>query len=124
MAQNLQIDPVKRDYVFVNGSPVPSDRPLEACYIALTVQRNRWLYGAPGQGSLLWTLQNEKRSSHIEQQFSSLATQAIDANVIQEGKASAVQVKNIQTTRTGTLNEIDVIPSQQKISQQINFVSV
>lgn len=41
MAQNLQIDPVTKDYVIVNGSPVASDRVLEACYFALLIPQGK-----------------------------------------------------------------------------------
>ena len=58
MAQNIQIDPVKRDYVFSNGSPVPSDRVLEACFYAMLIPQNITMYPylQSGQGSLLYTL--------------------------------------------------------------------
>ena len=124
MAQNLQIDPKKRDYVFVNGSPVASDRVLEACYYALLIPQDKWLYGQTGQGSLLYTLANRKRAAAVEQNFASYATDAINRQVVAAGKASAVQVQNLSTSRTGTSNQVEVIPSNVQLSSQLNFISV
>lgn len=121
MAQNLEIDPTKKDYVVVNGSPVPSDRVEEACYIALTIPQGKWLHGVAGQGSLLYTLQNKKRTANIEQLFSSYARDAINSQVVETGKASAVAVKNIDSSREGTSNQIEVKPSQVQLSEQVKF---
>jgi len=124
MAQNLQIDPVKKDYVVVNGSPVPSDRVEEASYFALTIPQGRWLYGLPSQGSQLFTLLNSKRLPNIDPLFATYAQDAIQRNVVDAGKASAVEVQNIATSRTGTSNQIEVIPAQSQLSQQFNFTPV
>lgn len=124
MAQNLQMNPEKRDYVFENGSPIPSDRVLESAYFALAIPRGKYLYEQDNQGSLLHTLGNQKRTSSIEQQYSSYATQAIEDQVIKNDLATKVQVKNLEATRNGTLNEIDVTPSANQTSNQFNFVSV
>jgi phage gp46-like protein len=124
MSQNLMIDPTKRDYVFQNGSPIPSDRVLEKCYYALLIPENAWVYGQPGQGSLLYTLQNAKRTGNIEKQFSDYASAAIKTQVIDTGDATASEIQNIASSRTGTSNQIEVIPSQVQLSQQLNFVPV
>jgi len=122
--QNLQIDPTTRDYIVVNGSPVESDRVLEAANIALRIPKKKWLYANELQGSLLYTLENVKRTSSIEQLFSAYATQAIHDNLITAGKASAVDVYNLATSTTGTSNEIDITPSASQISNQLGFNSV
>lgn len=124
MAQNLQLDPKKKDYVVVNGSPVPSDRVLEACYYALTIPQGQWLYGQVGQGSLLYTLENQKRLGTIEETFSAYVRDAINRQVIQNGQATAAQVKNVEATRTGTVNQINVVPSNTQLSDQLNFIPV
>lgn len=124
MAQNLQLDPVKKDYVLENGSPIPSDRVEEASYFALSIPQGKWLYGAVGQGSQIYTLQNAKRTAFVDQQFATYAQDAIKRNVIQSGKASAVQVKNLATSRTGTSNQIEVIPAQSQLSEQLLFTPV
>lgn len=124
MAQNLQIDPTKRDYVVVNGSPVPSDRVLEACYYAMLIPRGKWLYGDTGQGSLLFQLQNVKRSASVEQQFAGFTLDAVQSQVIAVGKATQAAVRNLAASRTGSSNELDVVPSNTQLSQQLNFVSV
>jgi phage gp46-like protein len=108
----------------VNGSPVPSDRVLEASYYALAIPEMQWLYGVPGQGSLLYTLANQRRTSSVEQNYAVLANAAIQRQVITPGLATAVQTENLQTTRTGTSNQIEVIPSQAVASTQFNFSSV
>lgn len=124
MAQNLQIDPKTKDYVMVNGSPVASDRVLEACYFALLIPQGKWLYGQVGQGSLLYTLQNQKKAASVEQTFAAFASDAIKRQVVDTGQATSVAVHNVQQTPTGTVNEIDVVPKSTQLSQQINFVSV
>lgn len=121
MSQNLQLNPVLKDYVFVNGSPVPSDRVLEASYYAIMIPQNNWLYGNPNQGSLLYTLQNAKRTGSIEQQFAAFVNDAINRQVIQTGQAIGVETNNIATSRTGTSNQINVIPSAVSISNQFTF---
>jgi phage gp46-like protein len=125
MAQNLQLDPLKRDYVLgQNGSPIASDRVEEAVYFALTIPQNAWLYGTPNQGSNLNQLENVKRTLSIEQQISAYASDAIERQVIATGQATAAQVRNLEATRTGSLNKIEVIPAQVQVSDQLNFVSV
>lgn len=124
MAQNLQMNPTARDYIVVNGSPVPSDRVLEACYYALLIPRNKWLYGAPGQGSLLYTLEGVKRTASIEQEFAAFASDAIQTQVVDTGQATAQAVQNLAATPTGTVNQIGVVPSNTQLSNQLNFVPV
>lgn len=124
MAQNLQIDPKTRDYVMVNGSPVPSDRIFEKAYIALMIPQNKWLYGQVGQGSFLYLLQNQKNSPSTAQSYAAWASDAINRQLIQTGDVSAVQVKNTQSTPSGTANEIDVVPSNTQLSQQFLFTPV
>lgn len=124
MAQNLVFDPKKKDYVFTNGVPTPSDRVLEASYYALTIPQGKYLYSVEGQGSLLYTLAGIKRTSSIEQQFSSYAKDAIERQVITPGLATQVDVSNIETSRNGTSNEIDVTPSTSLTTNELNFTSV
>lgn len=125
MAQNLVIDPQTKDYVVdATGKPIPSDRVEEQVYIALSIPQDGWLYGDPNQGSKLYTLENVKRTSSIEQEIASFAQDAIERQVISTGQATASQVKNTETTRTGTANTIEVIPAQTQISNQLDFVSV
>lgn len=124
MAQNLQLDPVKKDYIIVNGSPVPSDRVEEASYYALNIPENKWLYGVGGQGSLIYTLQNIKRTSSLEQTFAAYATDAINRQVIAAGKATNVKVVNTGISNTGSTNTIGVVPASIQLSDQLNFVSV
>lgn len=121
MAQNLQLDPKKRDYILVQGSPVPSDRVLEAAYYALLIPRDKWLYGVDNQGSYLYLFRNSKRTSSTEQIFAARATDAINTQLIQTGQAKAVSVYNLASSRNGTSNEIDIVPNQQQISNQLNF---
>lgn len=123
MAQNLKLDPKKRDYVVVNGSPIPSDRIEEAAYYALTIPQGAWLYGQPDQGSLLYTLTG-KRVGTIEQAFASFANDAIKRQLVDTGKATAVQTENLQATRTGTSNQVEIIPNTKQIATQFNFNSV
>lgn len=124
MAQNLQLDPKKKDYVVENGSPIASDRVLEAAYYAITIPQGQWLYGTIDQGSLLYTLANKKRFGTTEQNFEAYAVNAINKQVVETGQAKRAQVTNIEATRTGTVNKIDVQPSDVQISNQINFIPV
>lgn len=121
MAQNLLLDPTKKDYVVTDGSPSGSDRVHEKCYYALLIPQGKWLYGVVGQGSLLYTLPSQKRSGSLEQTFAQYTTDAIKRQVINVGDATAVSVKNLQATRTGTSNEIDVVPANKQLSSQLNF---
>lgn len=124
MSQNLLFDPVKKDYIFENGSPVPTDRILEAAYFAIQIPKGAWVNGSPDEGSYIYTLANRKRTASIEQEYAAYAEQAIQSQLINTGKASAVQVFNLQTTRTGTENEIDVTPASTQLAQQLSFVPV
>lgn len=124
MAQNLQLDPVKRDYVVSKGSPIPSDRVFEACYYALLIPQNNWVYGVPGQGSFLYTMEGTKRLSSVEQNFAAYAQDAIRTQVINRGKATQVGISNIQATPTGTSNKISVVPNQTQLSDQFDFLPV
>lgn len=124
MAQNLVLDPKKKDYVFDKGSPIPSDRVLEASYYALMIPQGKYLYEEQGQGSLIHTLQGIKRRSDLEQQFSSYAKEAIDRQVIKSGQATNVDVENLEATKTGTSNRISVTPTDVQPATEISFVSV
>lgn len=124
MAQNLIFDPIKKDYVFENGVPKPSDRVLEASYYALTIPQGKYIYGLPAQGSLLYTLAGIKRTSSVEQQFSSYAKDAVDRQVVQTGQATQVNISNLETSPTGTSNEVAVTPSTNLLTNESNFISV
>lgn len=124
MAQNLKLDPAKRDYVTVNGSPVPSDRIEEKTYYALLIPETKWLYVEPGQGSLIWTLEGKKQAPSTEQQLSAFAQDAIKRQLIANGQATSSEVTNIEQTRGGTSNLIRVVQSQTDLSDQLNFVPV
>ena len=125
MAQNLQLDPKKRDYVLTSsGSPVPSDRVEEMSYFAISIPQGAWLYGDKNQGSKLYTLNNVKRTISLEQQISGFVTDAIERQVISTGKATAQRFENIEATRNGTSNRLSIIPDQTQLSDQINFVAV
>lgn len=124
MAQNLQLDPAKRDYITTNGSPVPSDRIQEATYYAITIPQGKWLYGDLGQGSLIWTLEGKKRAASTEQNFASYAQDAIKRQLIDKGAATSSAVTNLEATRTGTNNQIRVVQAQLDIADQLNFVPV
>jgi phage gp46-like protein len=124
MAQNLQIDPVAKDYVVVNGSPIESDRVEEKAYIALQIPQGEYLYGVTGQGSFLYTLANQKRDASVEQEFNALASDAIQKQLVNTGDATAQQVSNIAASRTGSSNQISIVPAQTSLSNQLNFTSV
>jgi len=124
MAQNLTLDPKKKDYVFVNGSPVGSDRVHEAIYYSILIPKDNWLYGSDNQGSLVYTLENKKRTSGFEQQLSSLVKLAVTNQVINTGKAKSVDVTNVLNTKFGSFNNIDSVPNEQSISNQLGFVGV
>lgn len=124
MSQNITIDPAKKDYVVVNGSPIPSDRVFEASYIAILIPAEKWLYGKPGQGSYVYTLSNIKRSAEIEQRFAQFAQKAIQDQVIDVGRATDSQITNTAQTSTGSVNNISVVPASQNITDIYNFSGV
>jgi len=122
MAQNLEMIPEKRDYLVVNGSPVPSDRALEAAYFALTIPQNKWIYGQENQGSLLYTLENQKRSNSIEQQFASYSIDAVKRQVVSTGQVSAVDAINIEATRYGSSNQVRIQPVVKVEQDEFSFI--
>lgn len=124
MAQNLQMDPMKRDYVLKDGSPIPSDRSEEAVYFALLIPQGKWLYGNPNQGSLLYLLQNSKRTNAVEQSFASYASDAVKRQVLSAGIVKDVKVTNLAASRSGTSNEIAVIPNNSRQAEDLTFISV
>lgn len=124
MSQFLKLDPIKKDYIFINGSPIATDGIEERVYYSLMIPKNNWLYGSSNQGSLLYTLANAKRTSSLEQQFASLAEDAINQQLIQTGYANAQGVKNIATSPNGTSNQIEIVPKANPIQSQFEFVSV
>lgn len=124
MAQNLKFDPVKKDYVLDQGSPIPSDSVLEKAYYALAIPQNAWLYGVVGQGSFLYTLENIKRKASIEQQYAAFAQDALKRQLVETGDATATQTFNVQATRTGTSNQTEVVPAAQQLASQLSFVPV
>lgn len=124
MAQFLQMDPVAKDYVFENGSPVETDDIAQRVYMDVSIPKNAWLYGQTDQGSLLYTLENTKRTALIEQQFASYVEDAVNQQSIANGYATKVGVDNIATSRTGTSNRVQVVPTTVPVSSTLNFVSV
>lgn len=121
--QNIQINPTTKDYVVVNGSPVPSDRVLESAFYALMIPQNTYLYIQPNQGSLINTLR-QKRDSSVEQKFASYAQDALKRQLINTGLASDDDIYNISTSAVGTSNQIDIVPKTTQLSNVLNFVSV
>lgn len=124
MGQNLKMNPIKRDYMVVNGSPVPSDDVLDQAYFALLIPSGKWQYGVAGQGSLLYTLENQLRTTTIEQQYQSMVQNAIDAQMIQTGRALSQTTVNTQATPTGTANTTTIVPAATQISSQLGFSRV
>lgn len=118
------MDPVKRDYVVVNGSPVASDRIYERAYFALAIPRLNWLYGSVHDGSDLYLFQNSKRVPETDRLYATRATQALNDQVVARGDATQVQVSNIASSRSGTSNEIDIQPNQKSISSVLSFSPV
>lgn len=124
MAQFLQMDPITKDYVFQNGSPIASDAITNRAYFALLIPKNQWLYGTTDQGSLLYTLTNKKRSASIEQLASSYSQEAINNQVISTGYASKSGFNNITATSTGSSNQISIVPTAIPVQSNLNFVPV
>lgn len=124
MAQNLTMDPLKKDYVVKNGSPVPSDTVLDKAYFALMIPQGKWLYSVPGQGSLLYTLTNRMRDQNLEATFSSMVKDAINTQLVNTGQANDVGTQNTETTPTGSANDINVTPAATTLSSQLNFSGV
>jgi phage gp46-like protein len=124
MSQNIKFDPLLKDYVFENGSPLPTDNVLEATYYALAIPKNNHLYAEQNQGSLLYKMKNIKKTNSAEQTFAAYAKDAITEQVINTGQASEVSTQNLESTRNGTNNLIQVVPSATQLSEQYEFVSV
>jgi phage gp46-like protein len=121
MGQNWKFDPVKRDYVLLNGAPVPTDEIEEVTYFVLMIPRGQWLYGAAGQGSELYQFQNAKRLPNTEQLFAARVNEAVQNQIIAAGKAQAVAVSNLASSRSGASNQISITPLSTQISTQLNF---
>jgi phage gp46-like protein len=124
MAQYIAMNPQTRDYVIVNGSPVESTSVDDPVYFALLIPQGKWLYGTPTQGSLLYTLDGQKNYSKTSQSYAAYAQKAIKTQIIDTGIGSAQQVTNLQSTATGTVNQIGVVPSSQQVSGTLNFTAV
>jgi phage gp46-like protein len=124
MAQFLKIDPTTKDYVFQNGSPVPSDSITNRAYFALLIPQSKWLYGTPDQGSLLYTLTNQKRSASIEQLLSSYIQVSLQSQLIANGYANQTGFNNIVATSSGSSNQISIVPTAVPVQSNLNFVSV
>jgi hypothetical protein len=122
--QNLLLNPMKKDYVVLNGRPVRSDTVLDKAYFALMIPQGQWLYSVPGQGSMLYTLANRLRENNLEVTFSSMVKAAIDKQLVSTGEASGVTTANTETTPTGSANKISLAPSAMALSSQLNFVGV
>lgn len=124
MPQFLKMDPLKQDYIFENGSPIETDDITQRGYFDVSIPKNNWLYGQSNQGSLLYTLANKKRTGVIEQQFASYVEDAINQQSIAQGYAVKVNVSNLEANRTGTSNQIQIIPTSVPVQSQFDFVSV
>lgn len=124
MAQFLQMDPVKRDYVVPNGSPIPSDRIEERAFFALAIPRLNYIYGSEHDGSDLYLFENAKKIPETDRLYATRATQALNDQLVARGDATAVQVRNLSSTRTGTSNQIDIQPNQKSISTALSFTPV
>jgi phage gp46-like protein len=121
MGQNWQINPITRDYILNQGSSVLTDDVQDAAYYILTIPRGQWMYGDEGQGSELYLFNNTKRTSSTEQLFAARVLDALNGQLVVSGKAQSVSVVNTESTRQGTANEIDIVPSQSQLSSQLNF---
>jgi phage gp46-like protein len=124
MGQNANFNPVTRDYEQSQGSVTTTDRINEAAYFVLMIPRGRWLYGEARQGSELHKFKNAKRTSDTEQLFAARVTEALQNQLVEPGRAKAVNVFNTETTRTGTANEIDIEPAASQLSAQLAFSPV
>jgi hypothetical protein len=121
MAQNLALDPILRDYIVPNGSPIPDDSVYPRAYYGLSIPRNNWLFGSEYVGSDLFLFQNTKRLNSTDALYASRATQAITDQLIASGNAVETLVTNLQDTPDGTLNQIAIQPAQQTLSSVLAF---
>jgi phage gp46-like protein len=120
--QNWMVNPMTRDYVLNQGSPVPTDRIYEKAFFMLLIPQNQWLYADDQQGSKVNQLANAKRGSNVEQLFSTYVDDAIQTQLIDTGQATDVNTTNIEVSRNGTSNEIDIVPVDQPTTGQAQFI--
>jgi phage gp46-like protein len=124
MAQNLLLDPSSKDYILVDGSPVETSGVDMASYFSLMIPEGDYMYGSVGQGSYLYTLDNQKRDRTVEQEFQALANDALQRQVVKTGIASDLLTSNTATARTSSSNNIKLAISQSNLSDELGFVSV
>lgn len=87
------IDPVKRDYIIVNGSPVrdPAAGLGNAVYLRLMTPLGSY-WADPLLGSKLHLLQRTKDLARIERLAKQYAEQAL-APLLNNGRASAIEIR-------------------------------
>lgn len=122
MGQNWQIDPVTRDYVLVNGSPAPTDAVEDSAYFILKIPMGNWAYAEDDkQGSELWRFVRAPRTRNTEKLFASRVLSSLNSQMVATGKAREVRVSNIEATRDGTSNQIEIEPNTSQLSAQLKF---
>ena len=117
-----QIDPVAKDYVVSNGSPIQSDSIDEPAYYALAIPRDQWQNADDAtQGSDLNKFVNSKNTNDTAQLFAARANKAITDQLITTGKALSVETTNLASSQYGTSNNIAIVPNEQNLSSQLAF---
>lgn len=116
MANNLEIDPATGDYVVENGRLIETDDLRVAAYFRLRTRKQLWLYADDDQFGSTFYLMMTRAGFRSPRLLENVARDAL-APLIDDGRASTIEVRATDQNLTRTLLEVGIINSEGKPEQ-------
>lgn len=109
-----EIDPSSGDYVQVNGSPVMTAELTHPAYYRCKVPRKKWLYAPDDNYGSDFASFRGKQNTANTSVLESMAQRAM-APIVQDGRATEIDVTTIARSRNGTQLETKITTPQGEV---------
>lgn len=112
--QTWNIDPDKKDYIMVGGSPQQTNSLQVPAYFRLKVKRNKWMYAPDSQyGSDYYTLV-KRPASNSNTRLENIGAVALQP-LVDDGRAKSVELTVTQNVRHGTALQTSIVDASGEI---------
>lgn len=113
-AYQWTIDPATGDYVMSGGSPVLTAELTHPAYYRLKVPRKKWLYAPDSNYGSDFASFNGKQTTATTSTLEAMAQRALKP-MIDDGRASEIDVTALSRSRSGTQLETNITTAQGEV---------
>lgn len=106
-----EIDPATGDYIMEGGSPVLTAELTHAAYYRLKVPRKKWLYAPDANYGSDFASFTGKQTTATTSTLEAMAQRALKP-IIDDGRATEIDVTALSRSRNGTQLETDITTAQ------------